>query len=114
MPGGDLLHGLEVYSLKPVSHRLEEARKHKGQLQKCIRSRSVLRVLVSIWRACVVFSALYGLALKLTAANIKAIRQWFHSSLRAVSATIGPLTRALSSLCAQRSLSILPKASLWR
>ena len=72
---------------RTVSHRLEEARKREGQLRKCIRSRSVLRVgtRVGIWRACVVASAMYGLlAQELTTTNVTAIRQWYHKSLRAV------------------------------
>ena len=72
---------------RTVSHRLEEARKREGQLRKCIRSRSVLRVgtRVAIWRACVVASAMYGLlAQELTTTNVTAIRQWYHKSLRAV------------------------------
>ena len=72
---------------RTVSHRLEEACKREGQLRKCIRSRSVLRVgtRVAIWRACVVASAMYGLlAQELTTTNVTAIRQWYHKSLRAV------------------------------
>ena len=78
---------LDRQSDRAVSHRLEEARKREGQLRKSIRSRSVLKVgtRVAIWRACVVASAMYGLlSQELTAANVTAIRQWFHKSLRAV------------------------------
>ena len=78
---------LDRQSDRTVSHRLEEARKREGQLRKSIRSRSVLKVgtRVAIWRACVVASAMYGLlSQELTAANVTAIRQWFHKSLRAV------------------------------
>ena len=96
---------LDKPSDRTLSHRIEEAKKREGQLRKCIRSRSVLRsaTRVAIWRACVVSSALYGLlAIELSNANVRELRQWFHKSLRAVTGLPAHLTHISNAQLRQR------------
>ena len=79
-----------------LQHRLAEADKRTSCLRRSIRSRRIIPVhtRLSIWKTCVLSSALHGLhALRLSFADLQKLSQWYHKQIRAVTHTPAHLTK---------------------
>ena len=79
-----------------LQHRLAEADKRTSCLRRSIRSRRIIPVhtRLSIWKTCVLSSALHGLhALKLSSADLQKLSQWYHRQVRAVTHTPAHITK---------------------
>ena len=93
---------------KTVDFRLQEAHGKEAKLRRCIRSKGLLSAhkRVSVWRACVLTSATFGLhTTKVTSKSAHTLRSWFFKSVRAVTGLPPHITHVSNdALCARFGL----------